>query len=303
MSGARAAVVADSRLRSFVWLAGEWLRLESRRLASVVNERRHVRCLVSLWQLREGQLTPRRVRAALLSLLRENGGTLGPRTVNAVRHAGRRILREAAMNDEWSGPNPFDLVRPLRAQRSEIHVPTLEELRLVLPRLGHDKYREALFGFILGPRPGETRALRKDDVDGRNRSITFRRSNARDTTKTGRNRTVPVPDWLWPILDEAMRASPSTLVFPAPNGQRQRCDVKMSPVLRRAYEAAGFVPAPRVRYYDLRHAAAHAHRLAGCDPLVIQRILGHSEQGATDRIYTRYLPLEYMREQLSKLRL
>jgi integrase len=42
--------------------------------------------------------------------------------------------------------------------------------------------------------------------------------------------------------------------------------------------------------------------MAGCDPLVIQRCLGHSESSTTERHYT-HLSLEYMRAELSKLAL
>lgn len=326
---------------SFLWLAGAWLHSEGRRLACPDNERRHLRHMRALWGLREGELTAKRIATELAKLLKQNGGKLGPATVNKLRSTGKRIVRFAQLDEAWHGGNPFQAVRRMREPEPILYVPTVEELRRVLPRLREDRRREALFLVTLGPRPGEEKALRREDLDMRRRTVTFRRSNDRPCTKTGRVRVVPVPRALWRVLLEALDDNPgSELVFPSLFGWQQRADTKLSRTLREAYRRARIVTAyrytcrrkgcgfrevvpdyanrrcprcdmklwrwglaPPVTWYALRHASATLHRLAGCDPLVIQRCLGHAERVATDRIYTRSLPLEYMRAQLSKLRL
>lgn len=326
--------------RRFVWLVGEYLRHEGRTLAWPDVVRRQMRHLRALWPLRMGELTPRRVQAHLTSLHKRNGGTLTGSTINKLRAAGGRVIRSAQLSGEWDGLNPFDVVKREKETRRAQYVPTAEELRRVLPHLRPDRRREAVFNVILGPRPGEMKALQRVDVDAHARTITFRRSNARDETKTGVERVVPVPDWLWPELEAALKASRSAkLVFPKADGGRQRADTKLTATLRTAYRKAGIVSAyryicrrracgyrdllqekkarrcpkcafklwrweetPPVTWYALRHASATLHRLAGCDELVIQRCLGHSEN-MTGKWYTRHLPIEYMRAELSKLRL
>jgi integrase len=326
----------------FVWLAADYMRHEGRRLGFPDVARRQLRHLRPLWSLREGELTPRKVGALLASLLKANGGALSPPTINKLRAVGLRVIRAAQRDGKWTSLNPFELTQREREDTPQHYVPTAEELRLALPRLRRDRHREALCNAILGPRPGELKALWKADVDPVRRTLTFRRSNQQNRTKTGKTRTVPVPDSLWPIIEEAMRASPSHLVFPKADGGggQQRADTKLSKTIRTAYRLAGLVTGfsykcrrkgcgyvevtpekkqrrcprcnfklwrwpvvPRVTWYALRHSAATLHRLAGCDPLVIQRCLGHAESVVTDRLYTGHLPLEYMRAELSKLNL
>jgi integrase len=328
----------DDAAPTFQELAEEWLRVEGARLAAPENERRHVEHLRLLWPLTEVELRPARAREALLALLRPLG-PLGPATVNKVRGTGRRIIREAQLNERWHGPNPFDVVRRLRQPRPSHRTLSIAEVRALLPHMRADRRREALVMLYLGPRPGEWKALRKVDVDLARGALTIRRSNARDATKTGRVRTVPIPAGLRPVLEEALRETPPTceLVFPRPCGRRQRADAKLSRMLQHCLRKAGLVtgyeyacrrkgcghreerreleplrcPACNfklwatgiplsVRFYDLRHSAATLHREAGCDPLVIQLVLGHAAENLTDSLYT-HLSLEYMQREIDKL--
>jgi integrase len=150
---------------------------------------------------------------------------------------------------------------------------------------------------------------------------------------------VPIPDRLFPVIQEAIADSPSEHVFPGADGGKQRDDVKLSKTLQSAFRAAGLVSGwryicgrkgcgfkeerqvrepskcptcgqrlivvgiPReVRFYDLRHAAATLHRKAGCDPLVVQLALGHAATNTTDEIYTHFTK-EEIRVELNKLSL
>ncbi|MHB8873722.1 MAG: tyrosine-type recombinase/integrase, partial [Myxococcaceae bacterium] len=225
-----------------------------------------------------------------------------------------------------------------KQQRPEWQVLTKAEIQKLLPYLRDDRRREALVMLFLGPRPGELKALRKEDLDLSRGVVTWCRSNARDSTKTGRVRTVPIPPGVLPVFREAVKRSPSALVFPDAGGKRQRHDVKLGRTLRTALARAGIVDrhdyscrrkgcghreshrlpqgdlrcptcgmklwchpvGKRLRWYDLRHSAASLHREAGCDPLVIQIALGHAARSTTDAIYT-HLSDDYMRRELSKL--
>lgn len=327
-------------LRTFGAIADDWLLTEAKRLVCPDNERRHLTHLEPLWSLTEETLTPRRVKEHLAALLRPHG-TLGAATVNKVRSTGKRVIREAQINSEWLAENPFALTRREKEPRPDHETLTLAEVICVLPVLREDRRREFLFHVYLGPRPGEERALLKEDVDRANRVVTFRRSNGRDTTKTGRTRKVPVPDELWPVLEEALAVSPCDLVFPTADGRQQRHDTKLSRMLRDTLRRAGLVTGwdyvcrrkgcgyrdeqvgaerqerqcplcrmhlwargrvKQVRWYDLRHTSATLHRRAGCDPLVVQLALGHSPKSVTDDVYT-HLDEDYCRKELNKLSL
>lgn len=325
---------------TFHHLAEEWFELERRRLVEPVNERRHIAHLRQLWALREGELRPRAVRAALLELLAPTG-TLGAATVNKVQSTGRRIIREAQLNERWLGPNPFEIVPRLRQVKPSFRTLSLAECRTLLPYLREDRRREVLVMLYLGCRPGEIKALKKQDVDLTRSELVIKRSNGRDQTKTGKERRVPISEGLRAVLADALWATSEDcdLVFPGQEGRRQRSDIKLARMLRSAMGRAGLVtgysyvcrrsgcghrekrrweedvrcPTCRaklwvtgialpVRYYDLRHSAATLHREAGCDPLVIQYTLGHAPKNLTDSIYT-HLSADYLRRELNKLRI
>lgn len=319
-------------------LATHWLRTEAQRLVEPANERRHIDHLRELWPLTEAELRPWRAKAALYSLLKPTG-PLAKQTVNKVRATAARIIRDAQLNERWRGPNPFDLVPRLREPRPHHLTLSLAQCRQVLPHLREDRRREVLTMLYIGPRPGEWKALRKSDIDWPRAVVTIHRSNARNETKTGAARVLPVPAGLMPILEEAARLSPVDLLFPALGGGLQRADAKLSRMLHSAlvradlisgYEyicrrkgcghrqqrrervevhcpACGFrlwrsgVALP-IRYYDLRHSAATLHREAGADPLAIQIALGHAPESLTDSLYT-HLSLDYLRRELDKLKI
>ena len=53
--------------------------------------------------------------------------------------------------------------------------------------------------------------------------------------------------------------------------------------------------------HDTRHTFATRMRECGCDPLILQKILGHTPQTITERVYT-HLTLEEMRQNIEKLK-
>ncbi|MGH9811502.1 MAG: tyrosine-type recombinase/integrase [Candidatus Acidiferrales bacterium] len=323
---------------TFLELAQEWLATEALRLVAPQNERRHIEHLRVLWALTEEGLRPRVVKAALAALLAPQG-PLCAATVNKVRGTGRRVISEALLNERWSKPNPFDVVRRFREDRKAHRTLSLAEVRRLLPELRADRRREVLCMLYLGTRPGELKALQRVDIDLARGEVLIRRSNGRDRTKTGKPRRLPIPSGLGPALKEALAVAPAgcPLIFPSKNGGRQRPDAKLTRMLGAALRRAGLVtgyaytcrrcghrdgraqledlrcpgcgmrlwatgsPVP-VRYYDLRHSAATLHREAGCDPLVIQLALGHAPETLTDSVYT-HLSDEYVRRELDRLRI
>lgn len=323
--------------RTFGELVEAWLATR-RHIVAPENERRVLNHLEALHGMREEELTPRVIQAALDALLRP-AGPLGASTVNRARVTAGTVIREAQANREWGSVNPFTAVRGFKEPRPRQVAFSLEECRAFLPYLSRPRWREAVFQILVGTRPGEMKALQKQDVDARARTVTVRRSNARNTTKTGRDRTIPLTHEAWSVLEEAMAESPSELVFPRPDGKRQRSDVQLSKTLRAALRRAGIVSdyryicrrggcgfkdrqptaldrkcpecafplwrlgVPRqARWYDLRHTSATLYRQSGCDPLVVSLTLGHAPKNITEGTYT-HLNTEYMRRELGKLSL
>lgn len=168
-------------------LAARWLgRVKRVRLQ---DEQRNVVQLKPLWHLKEGELTPALI-GEWFGQLAEMG--FSPISINKYRSAGRLVIRDAQANAQWGSSNPFDLVRRLREPRRKYELLSLEELRRTLPHLRADHRRMARLTVALGLRSGELFALRKADVDFAAGVIHVRRSHARETTKTGKARTVPL---------------------------------------------------------------------------------------------------------------
>jgi hypothetical protein len=73
---------------------------------------------------------------------------------------------------------------------------------------------------------------------------------------------LPIADDLVPYLKEAIEASPSELVFPAPDGRRQRHDIKLQNIPRKALAKAGIVIGfdYQCRPHHLRSAFGAPHR-------------------------------------------
>src|SRR5260370_290187 len=92
-----------------------------------------------------------------------------------------------------------------------------------------------------GLRKGELLGLRKSDVDLRSRLLTVSRSYDRDTTKGGHADVIPIAAELVPYLERALAQSPSTLVFPVPDGSMMSEQIGLEHVLRRPLGRAGIV--------------------------------------------------------------
>lgn len=316
-------------------LATDWLKRVSR--VRPQHEQRHIGHMADLHQLREGELTKATIEAAFAKLDRARGGTLGPAMLNKLRSTGKLIIDDAIACGLWRYANPFAYVKCHRVPRASYSHVTPAELSRAFAVLAENRRRLAVVALFTGMRPGELKALQKQDVDLERGFITVRRSLGRNTTKTGRERLVPIPRGCASALRDALEASPSELVFPRPDGTRERDDLKLSRILRTAFKKAkvitGYVytcrrcgkssgeqalsvvdqaccgakmwrepVAKRFRFYDLRHACATLAREAGADPLAVKLTLGHIPRDQTDSRYTHMTDARF-RTEMGKLRL
>lgn len=321
---------------SFGQLAEDWLKRVVR--VHPGNERRHVAHMGPLLALKEGELTKAAIEHCFVALDKERGGKLSSASLNMVRSTGRLIIEDAAANGRWSGRNPFNDVAPRRVSKKPYPRITVDELSRALACMRPDRQRECIWQIHAGTRPGEQKAMLKADVDLERGFVTICRSNARNETKTGVPREIPIPAGARDALIEAMRVSPSELVFPRPDGTRQRHDVKLSKMLRTAFKRAGVItgfklacrrkgcgysdqvlieqrdrlcpicgfklwcePIPKhFTWYGLRHAANNLHRELGADAYAVKAALGHAPRDVNDEFYS-HLSDERFKAELSKL--
>lgn len=299
------------------------------------NEVRYIKHLKELHQYHESELTVVRIKEALKALKEK----LTPQSINKLRSTGKLIITHAQGMNEWGAFNPFVAVKRLKETPMKHVTLSKDELFAALECLRPDRRRHARIQLFTGIRNGEGIGLKKIDIDLAKKVMNIRRSHGRDSTKTGKDRAICVPDAVWPDLMEQMEAAgDSEYVFPAPDGNRQKRWTKLSKIMKTALISAGvcsswqykcrrkgcfyreevslFVPERRCpkcqmrlwasgvpkafRWYDLRHQCATWHRIAGADSLAIKVTLGHAVKDITEGTYT-HLQGRNLRDELNKL--
>lgn len=325
------------RLSTFRVFAEAWFESIKTLRAEPGNERRHVKRLIAaLGQLTEETLTAGKIETALVALEKPNG-PLGPESINKLISSGGLIIRRAQFERQWDAGNPFEVINRRTVPKRQYETLSPDEWAQVEPFIPEGRARPARVAYFIGIRPGELVASRVEDVDRRRRTLTVRRSHARNTTKTKRERVIPIPDLLWPDFEAAINESASGLLFPGPGGKQFRDDYKWTRMLRWALSLAGIVtgwrqicnakgcgykiitpdqkqrmcphcsrrlllfPIPRqVRFYDLRHSMVTHSCGVGADPLAIKTTAGHAPRDMTDERY-RHLTDEFVRAELNRL--
>jgi integrase len=245
---------------------------------------------------------------------------LASQTLNHIRAHGHRIIADLirVSPPRWTSPNPFSAVIKREVNPVEPYIPSEEEIaKLILQNRPEIQPRFAML-LTLGPRYGELRGIKLEDFDATNRRLYLRRSGARETLKNGEQRSMPLPDWLVPLLNQAAersRAIGSEWLFPGKGGQQLTKNSKPGQLLRRALVRADIVEGyehwcakrgcdhstvartrdplrcpvhdrilrvsgiPRkLRIHDLRHIAITQMQELGVHPGVVRRVVGHGRK-------------------------
>jgi integrase len=193
-----------------------------------------------------------------------------------------------AMRDGLVDRNPFAQLRLPRSRGrkdiialTETEVIALADLaldpRMELKEFGPEYRAMVLWAGFVGTRPGETFALRRDDIGGEH--VTISRSYSSHTheigpPKNGRERVVTIAPVVSQALEDAP-AHPSGLLFETPTGCQwtaslhHRYWVKMRLLANR----------PRMAFYELRHACATMLLERGVTPWDVAIQLGHTDGG------------------------
>jgi integrase len=262
---------------------------------------------------------------------------LSPQSLNHLRGYLSRAFNLSIREGRWKGANPISAVKKRKVPKYVADFLRADEVPRLLAATSR-KYRP-LFACAIytGMRQGELVALRKSDVDLDSGMITVRRSHGRETTKGGHADVIPIHSELQPYLEEAIRLSPSQIVFPDDLGNQRPEAPKLVRVLRRALGRAGIVtgyehrcrkrgcgykePAadneqrycpkhghklwavahPRpLRFHDLRHTTGTLLMQAGASLAAVQKILRHSDPKITTEIYG-HLEQDHLRKEMERL--
>lgn len=217
-------------------LADEWYQAVAPIRVSPIGEAILLTHLRPLYLEDEKTLTVTAISELMARLITDG---YSPSTVNKVRGTGKRLVEHAMASKRWSGPNPFALARRKREPERTYEMLSLAELARVQEKLAPDRRRMFRVALHLGLRTGELLSLRKEDVDFDAGTVRIHRSHARDVTKTGKERTIPLHPSCAGDLLEASLASSSEIIFADDEGELQRHDTKLTRALRSAMATAG----------------------------------------------------------------
>ncbi len=232
-----------------------WERYGSTRRA-YTKEHFHTFVEKQLDELRSFPLTPATAGEfadRLDKLLDEKGKVLAPQSVNHLRSAAFGMFERARdpKHRKWVGENPVRWVKRRKIPKSSGPAHMVLAREEVLPALAGfpepslaRPWRWIAASCILaGTRPGEAFGLWKEDVDTQQWVLTIRRSWSQPLPKDDEARDLVIVPELRPHLLAAMKASPSKLVFPRPDGSLYEPKIRFAlrDQLRRALRRAGIV--------------------------------------------------------------
>jgi integrase len=234
-------------------------------------------------------VTVRRIHAGLG--LNDSGTVLAAATANRFRKDFHQMYDEAVRLEKlpkshW--PRPRRKKRRSEMIHNEIDVESLPSAEttakiidgLISHQPGSNGYWIlSMVSWVIGTRPSEARALRVEDFDlpitGPG-AVRIRRSIDRQgfsgETKTGKGRTVQVPEFLVAHLRSYIGDRTEGLLVSTRSGR----PVGLSNWLRALQRSCATLGVPRISPYDFRHSCASLLLADGLPPATIARRLGNS---------------------------
>lgn len=208
--------------------------------------------------------------------------SLSPRSVHYALSVVRQVFNYAAKVGFYTGANPVKSVsKPKYDNRRQRFLSQDEAGRLLvqLKATNRDTYRMALISLHCGLRAGEIFSLSWGDVDLQHGLI-----NLRDT-KSGRNHTVHMTGAVRSLFAGMEHGKNNDFLF---TGQKGRKLLEIPSVFKTAVKACGLNNGvtdrrQRATFHTIRHTFASWSVMAGVDLYVLQKILGHSTIGMTER--------------------
>ena len=230
----------------------------------------------------------------------KSGEVLSPSTVHHVHRVLRACLKMAYKKGVIAH-DPMSRVSPPPASKGHNDWLSLTEAQAVMKiAKGDDLEALWLISLTLGPRQGETLALKWADVDWDRKTLNIERQVHRvkgdwifEETKQGEARTLPLDDHTLEAL-RRRRVTQSAQRLKA--GQTWRdydlifTTSRGTPIDERNdrakwYRLLGEAGVRRVRRHDARHTAGTLQYAQTKDPKHVQTMLGHADPGFTASVY------------------
>lgn len=217
-----------------------------------------------------------------------NGRPLSPTGKAYALQCIHNILADA-VRDGLIPTNPALEVKVPPKVRKNARYLTIQELRSLAAAVGQYEALILILG-ACGLRWGEAIALTPADIDFLRRRISITKNAVWVGTKvevgspkTWENRTVPIPEFLIPPLDKAMRGKPpSALIFTNRNGGYLKRPSTRDGWWARALKDAAIEP---LTAHELRHTCASLAVRAGASVKALQAMLGHRSAAMTLDVY------------------
>ena len=229
-------------------------------------------------------------RATLAKASPVTGKSRRATTVNRVLKIFRLMMNEAA--DRYDFNSPFNGVKLLKAQKTDIQPLSLREVNLFLSKIRSDYQYYFKVRFFSGMRSGEITGLRWENVDFERRQILIRETIVKGkveyTKNDGSFREIDMTTPLFEALKSQHEATgENNYVFCNTKGKhldnRNVCNRVWYPML-------DHLGLKRRRLYETRHTAATLLMGSGENPEWVARQLGHVNTEMLFKVYSRYVP-------------
>lgn len=228
---------------------------------------------------------------------------------------------KVAINKGYLMQNPMiNVIKPKSLKEDKIvRSLTVDEQQkftdyLLSKSLKECKYKNVyLIQMYMGLRAGETLALTMHDIDLKNKRINIHRTLTTDennsiimgnTTKTyAGKRTVPIPDFLYPYIVEQMKQAENQekneekLLFKPINQKytrRTNVNSELKRILEKKFNITG------ISTHSLRHSYGTRCIESGMAPVVVQRLMGHTDIKVTLNTYTTVFD-EFKKKEIDKV--
>ncbi|MBI3192951.1 MAG: tyrosine-type recombinase/integrase [Ignavibacteriae bacterium] len=191
--------------------------------------------------------------------------------------------------------NPFKKVAKPKTTETMPQYFSKDEMRKLLDTIERVEYRElCLVALYTGLRLGELINLQWSDIDFLNR-IVLVRSREGFTTKSRKNRTVPLNDMVYNLFLNMKESASSELVFHS-RGKRLS-EIWVSKTFKMYVRKAGLNE--RLHFHSLRHTFASWLVQEGVSLYEVQKLLGHSNISVT-QVYAHLQP-ERLHDTVNKI--
>ena len=235
------------------------------------------------------EITPKIITDFQNELIR----TYKPSTVKII-NTNLRMLFTWCVRYRNLSNNPFDMVERLKIETSkEINIITVDEFNQIVEQVNNEDMK-LMFKLLFwtGLRIGEARALKIDDIDFENKTISVTKNYTKlhgkeslTSPKTKRsNRIIRIDDKLVEdikeYLDKALYIIDDNFIF---RYQKTSYTTKFKKAVLKVLKKD-------LRIHDLRHSHASFLINNGVDVLLISQRLGHSNIAMTLNVYSHLYP-------------